>query len=415
MHRTHATDFQDPANGMDSPTLKNQRTKSVKNSQPHVVIVTKCVPPYRYPVFKRMQDLGSYSLKIFSGMPLSESVPEAAENLKIFHPKGINIHRKTNHGSVNVDQKEVFNIPVSLPYHIFRHKPDLVIAGNMGPKALMSMLVAKLKRVPFVIWTEEITETAASVSGIQQRFRNFLLPRTDAFLAWGQPAHDYMVNLGYPKEKVYYCAQAVDNERWVNESKTVDRDKLRTELELKGRIFLMVGQMIERKGFDHFMRAWAKIPKAKQAENQLLFVGDGDYLESLKALAESLEIPNYRFLPQQSQDELPALYSSADVLVFPSLVDVWGMVTNEALACGTPVLASKYAGSSQELIDNDDVGELIDPLDTEALVPIIERWIEKSRPDPEVLRNRVRKVNFDVTVEAFNRLIKDHTALESKV
>lgn len=73
-------------------------------------------------------------------------------------------------------------------------------------------------------------------------------------------------------------------------------------------------------------------------------------------------IPNIMFVGPQDPEALARWYSVADVFVFPSLVDVWGLVVNEAMACGLPVLASKYAGASQELVRDGEWGSCLIPM-----------------------------------------------------
>ena len=68
-----------------------------------------------------------------------------------------------------------------------------------------------------------------------------------------------------------------------------------------------------------------------------------------------------------SPEEIPQLFAASDVLVFPTLRDCWGMVVNEALAAGIPVLGSRYAGAAEELIRDDELGRLIDPLAPDSL------------------------------------------------
>ncbi len=371
-----------------------------------VALVIKCVPPYRYPVFRALHASTKFATRFIASMPWSWSVPEARKTLDLIRSRGITINRSTKHKGVNVEQKEPVTVPLSLPLDLLRFRPDLIISGNMGPVSLASVLTARLMRVPFVLWTEEIATTAGEISRIQKILRRIILPRTNAFLAWGKPAVDYIVSQGFDPARVHYCAQAIDNDWWIARSRAADRDAIRQQLGLKGRVFLLTGQLISRKGFDKLMMAWAKLDPRHQAENALLVVGSGEDEEKLRQLARDLEIPNIVFTGGKSHDELPDIYSAADVLVFPSLVDVWGMVVNEGLACGLPVLASKYAGSSQELITSPEYGEQIDPLDIDSMTATLGKWMECELPDAEILRTHVRKINFGVTVKAFEDVIE---------
>jgi glycosyltransferase involved in cell wall biosynthesis len=101
--------------------------------------------------------------------------------------------------------------------------------------------------------------------------------------------------------------------------------------------------------------------------------------------------------------EIPRLFAASDLLVFPTLRDCWGMVVNEALAAGVPVLGSRYAGAAEELLCGDDVGRLIDPLvpDSldEALVAAVRdaQWASTS---PTRLRAALKGYSSEATADA---------------
>ncbi|TWJ16713.1 glycosyl transferase family 1 [Geobacter argillaceus] len=202
----------------------------------------------------------------------------------------------------------------------------------------------------------------------------------------------------------------MDNEFWISQSGSIDRLKIRESIGGGGKIFLAVGQLIARKGFDLFSNAWGRLPEQLKKDNRVVIVGSGEAERVLRGIAVEAGIPNILFVGQQEPCDLASFYAAADVLVFPSLVDVWGMVVNEAMACGVPVLASRYAGASQELIDGTGAGEVIDPLDEEAFSKALERWCSA---DLSTMRTRAREViegcNFNVTVNAIRRLIQDLT------
>ncbi len=371
-----------------------------------VVLVTNYVPQYRYPIFDEINSSRDYDLSIFTTMPVRHSTKSAQENLDLSFPHGINIILKTKHNSVGVNQKETSSIPFLLPLSLIKSRAQIIISGNMGPTSLVCLFVAKIFRIPFIVWTEEIRESALNISRLQRFFRAIILPRTSAFLTWGKPSYDYMREQGISRDKLYYCAQAVDNDWWIQTSEAHDTKAIKSRLGLTGRAFLLVGQLITRKGFDRILEAWSELHHATQKENHIIIAGQGEEELTLKRIAKDNNIPNVLFTGQRNQFELSELYSVADVFIFPSLVDVWGMVVNEAMCNGLPVLASKYAGASQELITSKEYGELIDPLNTASLTKTLNKWIHIDLPHPKIIRNRIQSVNFDLTVRTFDRLVK---------
>jgi glycosyltransferase involved in cell wall biosynthesis len=208
---------------------------------------------------------------------------------------------------------------------------------------------------------------------LQHLVRRFLSRRVDAFLAWGVPASEYVESLGVERQRLYRCHQVVDNEFWMSRAATLDRARERSDLGFDRKIFLFVGQLIPRKGVVNLLRAWDRmLPEAKSAA-RLVIVGEGELAPMLRELATSRAI-DATFAGRLPPTELIRYYVAADAFVFPSLEDVWGMVVNEALCCGLPVLASRFAGASQELVAGRNVGEIFDPLDIETFAARLAEW-----------------------------------------
>jgi glycosyltransferase involved in cell wall biosynthesis len=213
-------------------------------------------------------------------------------------------------------------------------------------------------------------------------------------------------SVGISEEKIHYCAQAVDNELWARECARYDRQLVRNELGIRGKAFLTVGRLVEGKGLQHLLLAWSRLPSNVRETNTLIVVGRGPEDPKLRQIVADEGLKTVLFAGEQSASNLAKYYAAADIFVFPSLIDVWGLVVNEAMACGLPVLASRFAGASQELIDNNDVGQIFDPTDLKEFTSVLREWsvrvahIPRERPYAIVSR-----LNFDVTIEALRRVV----------
>lgn len=371
-----------------------------------VAVVTNTIPPYRTPVFSRFASRPQLALRLFLSLGPEACDPIARETLPITYTKGPNLRWKTSHAGVGATQTETLNVPLSLPADLVRFRPTLVISGEFGPRSVIAMTVARLLGAPLILWTEEIAETATNISSVQHLLRRWLLPRAQGFLVWGEPAVSYVRGMGIDEARIYPCAQAVDNGAWERMAAAVDRDARRNRLGLRDRVFLAVGRLIQRKGYAQMLEAWARLPEHQRVRSTLIIVGDGPEEARLREIARGIIGADIRFVGRSEGQELAAWFAIADVFVFPSLVDVWGLVVNEAMACGLPVLASRYAGASQQLVSGTGAGELIDPTDVGGFASTLSHWCQRyPLPSRDLPREIVSRVNYDDTERSLHRLL----------
>ncbi|NOT24200.1 MAG: glycosyltransferase [Nitrospiraceae bacterium] len=377
--------------------------------QARIAVLTNVILDYRRPIFEALQGNKSLYLRIFLSSPLSESDRLAQINLPMFYSKAFNLRFRTFHKHVDSEQVEKLAVPISLIWDLLDFKPQVIISGEFGLRSLVAYVASRIMCVPLALWSEEIEQSAMGITIIQRSLRNFLIPKASFFLAWGHPAASYLRTFGAHENTVICCAQAVDNAIWRGRVESYDKAHLVADMGLTGKVFLLVGRHVKRKGFDYFLRAWAEVPNHLRANNSVLMVGDGDESLRLRALAETLRLSEVRFVGAKHGEELGKLYAAADVFVFPSLVDVWGLVVNEALACGLPVLASRYAGVSQELGQVEravGVLEVFDPLDIVGFTSLLSKWCQNDiRVDPKHAHALVERLHFNVTIAAFNDVI----------
>ena len=119
--------------------------------------------------------------------------------------------------------------------------------------------------------------------------------------------------------------------------------------------FLFVGRFIKIKNINLILKSFLKLPQEKI---QINLVGEGDLFDELSARYNK---PNILFLGKQYGDDLVNAYKNADCLILASKSDQWGLVVNEAMASGLPVISSKFVGANYDLIENKGTGLTFDP------------------------------------------------------
>jgi glycosyltransferase involved in cell wall biosynthesis len=138
-------------------------------------------------------------------------------------------------------------------------------------------------------------------------------------------------------------------------------------LSLPPRYFLFAGRFVQAKGVFDLLTAYATLPEELRHDVGLVLVGDGEELDELRRRSRGITPGNVLFPGFLQRDDLPAVYALAEALVFPTHTDPWGLVVNEALACGLPVIASDVAGCVADLVRERENGFVVAPRDTEAL------------------------------------------------
>jgi glycosyltransferase involved in cell wall biosynthesis len=373
---------------------------------PSIAFVTNIVPAYRYPVFDRVRKVNDFQVQILVTRPLTESCAEAVANLPIKHSAGWTLSRTIKHRLSGAMQREPLSIPLGLASDLLEFRPDVIVSGDLGVRSLVCWCVARLSRARFVLSSEEIASSAVGRSKIQHWLRKFLIKRADGFLAWGDPARQYLLSFNVSADRIFTSAQAIDNDFWLRQAQSIDRQNERSRLGLQGTTFLLVGRTLQGKGLQNFLEAWSRLPPELHASVSAIIVGDGTYLTELKNLALRHGLRNVDFVGAKSPPELARFYAAADIFVAPSLIDVWGMVINEAMCFGLPVLASKYAGASQALIENSDLGIVFDPTDIDDFVLRLRTWSES--PPSRALAAchlALRDITFDRSSTAIQQMI----------
>lgn len=220
----------------------------------------------------------------------------------------------------------------------------------------------------------------------------WFLPRIDAHLYVGQANRSYLTHYGVREEQLFFCPHFVDNDYFSLRAMTAidagQTDTLRDELDLPedSLIALFVGKLIDIKQPLKFIEA---VSQASQIDHRIhgVIVGAGPLEAICREQAASCQ--HIRFAGFQNQSRLPAYYALADFLVLPSLKETWGLVVNEAMACGTPCLVSTECGCAPDLIQDGVTGFLFNGQDVASLASLLLRASNLSDIQKQTLRRGV--------------------------
>jgi glycosyltransferase involved in cell wall biosynthesis len=266
----------------------------------------------------------------------------------------------------------------------FRKRPAVVFCPSYWPpRSLAIVLAARLSGARTVMMNESHAGTERS-SAFGRCVKSTLLKLFDAALVGGAPHRRHFASLGMAKERIFTGYDAVDNgyfQQAANEART-DATKVRRELRLPERYILNLGRMVRKKNLSLLVKAYARMRQHGCGVGvKLVLVGSGEEETALKSLCDGLQLPwqnvseqdygglsaDVLFYGFRQIDQNPGFYALAECFVLPSLYEEWGLVVNEAMACGLPVLVSKTAGCAEDLVEDGQNGFIFSPDSEEEL------------------------------------------------
>ena len=338
-----------------------------------VALVTNIVPPYRVPVYEALAATTGWTLRVFvsSDSEFDRNWRVDAGSLDVVRVRSASLRRRVaTRGRARFDQIVTLHVPIGLPAALRRFAPDVVISSELGARTLLALLTCRLARVPLVIWSYHSRVSATAAGPVTRRLRRALLARAHAVVGMGRQARAVLADLGVPDERLFDAPNACDHDAVSKALAGVDvearREAVTRALDCRRRIALVAGRLVPMKGLSELLRAWELVPEAVRACWSLVFVGSGP-LASRIAEAQAAAAPGeIVHVPALQPQELVGFYAAAELLVFPSLGDPWGLVVNEAFACGRPVLCSRLAGCADDLLRPGANGWLSDPTDADA-------------------------------------------------
>jgi glycosyltransferase involved in cell wall biosynthesis len=153
---------------------------------------------------------------------------------------------------------------------------------------------------------------------------------------------------------IFTAPNAVDTRLFAEEAARVREHSAmhREVLGLPERFFLFVGRLVAQKGAFDLLHAYGTLPARLREEIGLVFVGDGVERAELQRRAADMKPGCIQFAGFAQREQLAAYYALAEALVFPTHSDPWGLVVNEAMACGLPIIATSAAGCTADLVQD---------------------------------------------------------------
>jgi glycosyltransferase involved in cell wall biosynthesis len=253
-------------------------------------------------------------------------------------------------------------------------QPSAVAINGWSSREARAALRWCRRRRRAAILMSESQRSDAVRSWPPELVKRFIVRKFDAALVGGRTHASYLEALGMSADQIAFGYDVVDNEYFAQgAARARERaDELRARLALPKRYFLASARFIEKKNLPFLVEAFGRYSADTGPDGfHLVVLGDGPGRPELERKVQEIRLGDRVHFPGFKQyQELPMYYGLAEAFVLPSLVEPWGLVVNEAMAAGLPVLVSRACGSAELIVEGEN-GFTFDPGDAGALAQLI--------------------------------------------
>lgn len=268
----------------------------------------------------------------------------------------------------------------SIISHLLRFKPQVIFASSFGVWTILALLLKPLLRWRVIIAYEGSSPGVDyRNSGSRLSIRRLMVGMADACITNSRAGSDYLIQiLKADKDRVFVQPYEIPDEHTlpsITEGKTAEL------VELEHPIFLVVGHVIPRKGLSILLKACVTLQARGYKKFTIQVVGDGAQQQELEIFCQEHQLSDrVQWAGRVAYDQIGIYFDRADVFVFPTLEDTWGVVTLEAMLLGKPILCSTGAGTAELVVPGEN-GYVFAPDDPDNLADLIQKFLD----DPSLI------------------------------
>lgn len=283
---------------------------------------------------------------------------------------------------------------MALLRHVRAFRPDVInLTGYHDPAQLLVLLWANATGIR-VVMQNESTAADHQRGNWKERIKRWVFDRCDGFFCFGEQSATYLIGLGVAPSRILLRKNAVDNNalRIAYDRALPARVQQQQTQRLRPNNFVFVGRLTAFKNLSTLLTSFVEAQRQSYnaADWGLILLGDGPEREMLQQKISELGVGNaVRLLQGRPWFRVPDVLALSNVLVLPSTSEPWGLVVNEAMVCGLPVIVSDRCGCVPDLVHDGQNGFVFDP----------------GQP-AELTRHLTRFMNGSVDVEQMSRLAR---------
>ena len=360
--------------------------------QARIALLTEIISPYRIPVFNEInQSLTGQFLVLFLGKT------EKRRQWKIYREK-IDFRYRVLPSILfqNGSSGAPYFLNPTIFYELMRYSPEIIITGGyQHPSYLLAILYARIFKKRIILWCESNKYDLRLCRPWNEFYKRMFVRSCDGYIAPGKASSEYLISLGASAKKIWMAPNAVDNAYFIQSCDRYrqNKDSFKQSKGYPEKLILYVGRLSDQKGIFDLLEAF-RIIFAKDPDAGLLLVGSGEQEKQYKDFCLINNLKNVFFEGFIHQEKLPFYYAIADVFVLPTHSDPWGLVLNEAMACGLAVVSSDAAGAAPDLIIQGENGYVFKKGDIRQIVFCLENILgdeqkrtEMGKMSLEIIKN----------------------------
>jgi glycosyltransferase involved in cell wall biosynthesis len=282
---------------------------------------------------------------------------------------------------------------------------DVVLVQGWYLKCfLQAAFAAKRQHLPLIVRGDSHLDTPRS--GLKRTAKSLVYPAFlrlfDAALHVGERSRAYWKRYGYPQSRLFFSPHCVDAGWFAARATAGAGAELRAELGIASgaKVVLFAGKLVPLKRPMDVIAAGARLKTAGR-ELCLLVAGAGPLESEMLTAASTAGVPIH-MLGFCNQTLMPKAYAAADVLILPSEQETWGLVANEALACGLPVVLSEAVGSAPDLAGDGSAGRVFPVGNVKALAEAIADLFD-CPPSPQAIATKSADYSLERAAEGIRR------------
>lgn len=265
----------------------------------------------------------------------------------------------------------------------------LFIMGYASPTSIFAITYCRLNNIPYILNSDGAVEKPTNV--LKRALKKFLIGGAHAWLCTGKHTSSYLQKYGSKEEKTYIYPFTSLTEKDVLQQLPASEEKKRLR-ELfnisQPTVVLAVGRFIPLKRYDVLIEAFACI----DGDAELLIIGGGEEKETYENLIAAKDIKNIILIDFKTKNELSNYYRMADIFVHPTSSDVWGLVINEAMGYGLPVITTEKCVAGIELVKDSENGYIVRAGDAEQLEARLSELLKNNCKRHEMAEANLHKI-----------------------